>query len=344
MLASQEERSASTRAAMASRWRGRSRAQSCSRSPGASGNEGISVSDSGSAARHRRRADRAAGRLALERTHLLITTEKVFVVDGTIRRRASAVRLRTVENLGLEQSLLGRLLGYGRSSPVRYTSSMCPSQKRLPPGRTPGQLMAEPKAPPLEVRGLTKRFGSTTAVDDLSFSVEPGCITGFLGPNGAGKTTTLRTLLGLIRPSSGEALVTGVPYRKLGGPIRTVGAVLEASSYHPGRSGPEPPARARDGRRHPAGASRGSLAVRGADRRRDRRVGGYSLGMRQRLGVAGALLGEPACSSSTSRPTGSTPRGSAGCGTSCAPSRTTAAPSSSRATSSRRSHSSRTRS
>jgi ABC-2 type transport system ATP-binding protein len=145
----------------------------------------------------------------------------------------------------------------------------------------------------LEVRGLTKRFGSTIAVDDLSFSVEPGRITGFLGPNGAGKTTTLRTLLGLIRPSAGEALVTGVPYRKLGDPIRTVGAVLEASSYHPGRSG----------RNH----LRVLATAGGIQRARveevlahveltgaaNRRVGGYSLGMRQRLSVAGALLGEP---------------------------------------------------
>ena len=143
------------------------------------------------------------------------------------------------------------------------------------------------------MRGLTKRFGSTTAVDDLSFSVEPGRITGFLGPNGAGKTTTLRTLLGLIRPSAGEALVTGVPYRKLGDPIRTVGAVLEASSYHPGRSGRNhlrvlataggiPRARVEEVLAH--------VELTGAA---NRRVGGYSLGMRQRLSVAGALLGEP---------------------------------------------------
>ena len=148
-------------------------------------------------------------------------------------------------------------------------------------------------AAPLEVRGLTKRFGSTTAVDDLSFSVEPGRITGFLGRNGAGKTTTLRTLLGLIRPSSGEALVTGVPYRKLGDPIRTVGAVLEASSYHPGRSG----------RNHlrvlataggiPRARVEEVLAHVELTDAANRRVGGYSLGMRQRLSVAAALLGEP---------------------------------------------------
>ena len=90
---------------------------------------------------------------------------------------------------------------------------------------------------PLEVRGLTKRFGSTTAVDGLTFAIEPGRITGFLGPNGAGKTTTLRMLLGLVRATAGDALVEGVPYRRLRDPARSVGAVLEASSYHPARSG-----------------------------------------------------------------------------------------------------------
>jgi len=153
--------------------------------------------------------------------------------------------------------------------------------------------MSAAEAPPLEVRGLTKRYGSTLAVDNLSFAVPPGRITGFLGPNGAGKTTTLRTLLGLVRPSSGEALVTGVPYRRLADPARTVGAVLEATSFHPGRSG----------RNH----LRVIAAADGISRARveevlehvelagaaGRRVGGYSLGMRQRLSVAGALLGSP---------------------------------------------------
>jgi ABC-2 type transport system ATP-binding protein len=150
-----------------------------------------------------------------------------------------------------------------------------------------------PEAPPLEARGLTKRFGSTTAVDDLTFAVEPGRITGFLGPNGAGKTTTLRMLLGLVHPTAGEALVDGAPYRKLVEPARTVGAVLEASSYHPTRSG----------RNHlrvlatAAGIPQArvdevleQVELAAAARRR---VGTYSLGMRQRLSVAAALLGEP---------------------------------------------------
>jgi len=148
-------------------------------------------------------------------------------------------------------------------------------------------------AAPLEVRDLTKRFGSTTAVEDLTFAVPPGRITGFLGPNGAGKTTTLRMLLGLVHPTSGEALVEGVPYPKLADPPRIVGTVLEASSYHPARSG----------RNHlrvlatAAGiplsrvdATLEQVELSGAARRP---VKTYSLGMRQRLSVAAALLGEP---------------------------------------------------
>jgi ABC-2 type transport system ATP-binding protein len=151
--------------------------------------------------------------------------------------------------------------------------------------------MAEP--PPLEVRALTKRFGSTVAVDGLSFAVPRGRITGFLGPNGAGKTTTLRALLGLVHPTSGDALVEGVGYGDLRHPLGTVGAVLEADSYHPGRSGRNhlrilatvagvPDARVDEVLEE--------VELTGAARRR---VGGYSLGMRQRLSVAGALLADP---------------------------------------------------
>jgi ABC-2 type transport system ATP-binding protein len=150
-----------------------------------------------------------------------------------------------------------------------------------------------PDAPPLEVRGLTKRFGSTTAVDDLTFVVEPGRITGFLGPNGAGKTTTLRVLLGLVHPTAGQALVEGVSYAKLAEPARTVGAVLEASSYHPGRSG----------RNHlRVLATAAGIPLARVDETLEqveltavarRPVKTYSLGMRQRLSVAAALLGDP---------------------------------------------------
>ena len=145
----------------------------------------------------------------------------------------------------------------------------------------------------IEVEHLTKRFRSATAVDDLSFSVPRGRITGFLGPNGAGKTTTLRVLLGLALPTNGRASVAGKRYRELEAPLETVGAVLEASNYHP----------ARTGRNHlrvlaaAAGIANARVdqvlaEVELSDAAR-RRVGGYSLGMRQRLSVAAALLGEP---------------------------------------------------
>jgi ABC-2 type transport system ATP-binding protein len=145
----------------------------------------------------------------------------------------------------------------------------------------------------IEVRNLTKRFGGATAVDGLGFTVPEGRITGFLGPNGAGKTTTLRILLGLVRPTSGEAVIDGKRYAELREPLRTVGAVLEASNYHPARSG----------RNHlRVVAAAGGLSHRRVDEVLEqveltgaarRRVGGYSLGMRQRLSVATALLGEP---------------------------------------------------
>jgi ABC-2 type transport system ATP-binding protein len=142
-------------------------------------------------------------------------------------------------------------------------------------------------------KSLTKRFGELTAVDDLSFELDQGTITGFLGPNGAGKTTTLRMLLGLAAPTAGRALVFDQPYSQLERPALRVGAVLEATDFHPGRSG----------RDHLRTLSR---AVGVSDSRVDevlrlveldgasgRRVKGYSLGMRQRLGLASALLGDP---------------------------------------------------
>jgi ABC-2 type transport system ATP-binding protein len=145
----------------------------------------------------------------------------------------------------------------------------------------------------ISVQGLTKRFGRVTAVDDLSFDVPPGTVTGFLGPNGAGKTTTLRIVLGLVRPTAGTALINGVPYVRLDRPAHHVGAVLEAAGFHPGRT-------ARDhllvlaGR---AGISRARvpevLAEVDLSDASNRRVGGFSLGMRQRLALAGALLGDP---------------------------------------------------
>ena len=145
----------------------------------------------------------------------------------------------------------------------------------------------------VEVSNLTKRFGTFTAVDDLTFAVEPGRVTGFLGPNGAGKTTTLRMLLDLVRPSSGTATIDGVPYHRLADPLGTVGAALEATSFHPGRSG-------RDHLRVLAAASGIPMArvdelleLTGIPAFARSRAGTYSMGMRQRLALAAALLGNP---------------------------------------------------
>ena len=145
----------------------------------------------------------------------------------------------------------------------------------------------------IEVENLTKRFRKTVAVDDLSFKIREGAITGFLGPNGAGKTTTLRVILGLVHPTAGRATVTGRLYRQLESPTQQVGAVLEATDFHPGRSG-------RNHLRVLAAAtgiprSRVEEVLRIVDLQdaAGRRAGGYSLGMRQRLSLAGALLGDP---------------------------------------------------
>ncbi len=145
----------------------------------------------------------------------------------------------------------------------------------------------------IDVVGLTKKFGRFTAVDNLSFSVASGRITGFLGPNGSGKTTTLRTALGLIKPSAGTVTINGMLYRDLPSPLTTVGAALEATNFHPARSG----------RNH----LRVLAATHGIDDRRvdelldmvgipafaRKRAGTYSMGMRQRLALAAALLGDP---------------------------------------------------
>jgi len=152
---------------------------------------------------------------------------------------------------------------------------------------------APPAAAPVEARGLTKRFGPLTAVDRLSFTVPSGAITGFLGPNGAGKTTSLRMLLGLITPSEGTALINGRHYGELPDPLQAVGAVLEASSAHPGRTA----------RNHlrihamaggaPAQRITRVLELTGLADAADRRAGEFSLGLRQRLGLATALLCDP---------------------------------------------------
>jgi ABC-2 type transport system ATP-binding protein len=145
----------------------------------------------------------------------------------------------------------------------------------------------------VEIRALSKHFGGVAAVKNLSFDVQAGRVTGFLGPNGAGKTTTLRALLGLVRPSSGSATFAGRRYDELDRPGARVGAVLEDASFHPGRT-------ARNHLRvlaiaggHPAGRVAEVLDLVGLAEAADRRVKGYSLGMRQRLAIAAALLGDP---------------------------------------------------
>jgi ABC-2 type transport system ATP-binding protein len=146
----------------------------------------------------------------------------------------------------------------------------------------------------IEIRDLTKRYGPTLAVDALSFDIRPGAVTGFLGPNGSGKSTTMRLILGLDAPDAGTALIGGRRYRELRWPLREVGALLEARAFHPGRSA----------RSHLAalaasnGISRSRadevLAMVGLDSAAGRRAGKFSLGMAQRLGIAAALLGDPA--------------------------------------------------
>ncbi len=148
-------------------------------------------------------------------------------------------------------------------------------------------------APLIEIRRLTKRYRGVVAVNDLSFDVLAGRITGFVGPNGAGKTTTLRSLLGLVRPTSGETLVFGRPYAKLDDPARTVGAVLETSTFHPGRSGRNHLRTIATAAGIPRSRVEETLELVGLKDAARRRVGGYSLGMRQRLGLAAALLGDP---------------------------------------------------
>jgi ABC-2 type transport system ATP-binding protein len=145
----------------------------------------------------------------------------------------------------------------------------------------------------IAVERLTKRYGSTLAVADLSFRAEAGRVTGFLGPNGAGKSTTLRSLLGLVRPSSGAATIGGRPYRALDEPTRRVGAVLETQTFHPGRSGRNHLRAVQTAAGLPRSRVDEVLALVELEAAARRRVKGYSLGMRQRLALATAMLGDP---------------------------------------------------
>jgi ABC-2 type transport system ATP-binding protein len=157
----------------------------------------------------------------------------------------------------------------------------------------PGPAGVTPSSEVVVADHLTKRFGSLLAVDDLSFRLEAGTVTGFLGPNGAGKTTTLRMLLGLVQPSAGKALVFGHGYRDHPDPSRRVGAVLEAADFHPGRSGREHLFTLALAASLPRSRVDEVLDLVELTPAARRRVGTYSLGMRQRLGLAAALLRDP---------------------------------------------------
>ncbi|MEV0808514.1 ATP-binding cassette domain-containing protein [Micromonospora sp. NPDC050200] len=145
----------------------------------------------------------------------------------------------------------------------------------------------------IQVRNLSKRYGSTVAVDGLSFTVRPGQVTGFLGPNGAGKSTTMRMMLDLERPSGGQVLIGDTHYRRLPEPLRRVGALLEAGAVHPGRSAYHHLLWLAQSNRIPKARVREVLELVGLTGVARKRVKGFSLGMGQRLGIAAALLGDP---------------------------------------------------
>jgi ABC-2 type transport system ATP-binding protein len=145
----------------------------------------------------------------------------------------------------------------------------------------------------LQIRGLSKRYGATVAVNELSFEVRPGVVTGFLGPNGSGKSTTMRLILGLDRPDAGQARINGQLYHQLRWPLREVGALLEAKVFHPGRRARTHLAALAASNAIPLTRVDEVLDVVGLARVAQRRAGGFSLGMSQRLGIAAALLGDP---------------------------------------------------
>jgi ABC-2 type transport system ATP-binding protein len=145
----------------------------------------------------------------------------------------------------------------------------------------------------ITVSGLTKQYGGRAVVDDVSFTLEPGTVTGFLGPNGAGKTTTMRMITGLVPPSAGSALVDGRPYSALPNPGAVMGTLLDAGAVHPGRTGRTHLRLLADTIGVPTDRVDEVLSLVGLSDAARRRIGGYSLGMRQRLGIAGALLADP---------------------------------------------------
>jgi ABC-2 type transport system ATP-binding protein len=145
----------------------------------------------------------------------------------------------------------------------------------------------------IETHGLTKRYGRTVALDDLSIAVRPGLVTGFVGPNGAGKTTTMQMLLGLATADSGDALIRGQRYKTIDRPLTVVGALLDARAFHPSRSARSHLRWLAQSNGIPAGRADDVLRLVGLSNVARRRAGTFSLGMRQRLGIAGALLGDP---------------------------------------------------
>ncbi len=155
---------------------------------------------------------------------------------------------------------------------------------------TPG---ATTRGLPIEINGLSKHFGPVLAVDDLSFTVEPGRVTGFLGPNGSGKTTTLRMLLGLVHPSAGTATIAGQSYQSLPNPTSSVGAVLEATSFPPGAARRTHLRMAARAGGHDEKRADEVLSLVGLSGDAKRKIGGFSMGMRQRLELATALIGDP---------------------------------------------------
>src|SRR6202167_5667692 len=149
------------------------------------------------------------------------------------------------------------------------------------------------RTPMIVTRGLTKRYGETLAVDNLSFTVSSGVVTGFLRPNGSGKSTTMRMILGLDKPDAGSALVNGCTYAELSWPLREVGALLDAKAFHPGRSARNHLRWLAQANDIPPGRVDTVLDLVGLTAVADRRAGKFSLGMGQRLGIASALLGDP---------------------------------------------------
>ena len=181
-------------------------------------------------------------------------------------------------------------------------------------------------------RHLTKRYGSTVAVDDLSFTVHPGLVTGFIGPNGSGKTTTMRLILGLAGPTSGEVTVGGRRYRDLPAPLREVGALIDAKAVHPSRTAYHYLLALAQSNAIAASRVGEVLGLVDMEGVAGKRAGGFSLGMSQRLGIAAALLGDPPVRCSTSLLMVWIPKVSSGSDSSCATWPARAAPSSSPAT------------